>query len=60
MKSLFLTAILALTFSTVASAFETSGVECPALAESNKREGKVVAETSTASNETQVSNVTEE
>jgi hypothetical protein len=57
MKSLFLTAILALTFSTVASAFETSGVECPALAESNKRESKVVAETSTTSNESETSNV---
>jgi len=59
MKSLFLTAILALTFSSVASAFETSGVECPALAESNKRESKVVAESSTTT-ETKTSSATKE
>jgi hypothetical protein len=59
MKSLFLTAILALTFSTVASAFETSGVECPALAESNKREGKVINQTSTKT-ETKTTSATKE
>ncbi len=46
MKALFLTAILTLTISSVAQAFEVQGVECPALAESNKREGKVINETS--------------
>jgi hypothetical protein len=46
MKTLFLTAILTLTISTVANAFEVQGEECPALAESNKREGKVIKETS--------------
>ena len=42
MKTLFLTAIIALSFSTVASAMEVHGEECPALAESNKRESKVI------------------
>jgi hypothetical protein len=46
MKTLFLTAILTLSISSVANAFETQGEECPALAESNKREGKVINQTS--------------
>jgi hypothetical protein len=46
MKTLFLTAILTLSISSLANAFEVQGEECPALAESNKREGKVIKETS--------------
>ena len=42
MKTLFLTAIIALSFSTVASAMEVHGEECPALADTNKRESKVI------------------
>jgi ABC-type long-subunit fatty acid transport system fused permease/ATPase subunit len=37
MKTLFITAIIALSFSTVASAIEVHGEKCPGLAETNKR-----------------------
>lgn len=46
MKTLFLTAILTLSITSAANAFEVQGEECPALAESNKREGKVINESS--------------
>lgn len=46
MKTFLLTAILAMSFSSGVFAFETKDVECPAFAESNKREAKVVKEES--------------
>ena len=54
MKTLFLTAIIALSFSTIASAMEVHGEECPALADANKRESKVVG-TSTTTTEVETS-----
>lgn len=44
MRTFLLTAVIALSFSSSVFAFETKDVECPAFAESNKRETKVVKE----------------
>jgi hypothetical protein len=59
MKTLFLTAIIALSFSTVVSAVEVHGEKCPALAESNKRESKVIESKEAKKTETVTSEVTE-
>ena len=59
MKTLFLTAIIALSFSTVASAMEVHGEECPALAESNKRESKVIDADASKKKEVITTTVTE-